>query len=127
MTGPMFVRQSLGKTRDCPLYRFERPRFLSTYGFSVRAAHTRASGCLLLGGTVIFTTEREALADLRQFRPHCAAMVTGTVAELMRNMGLDWSKPRSLALSTTGAPLGAVLREEVLRRLATEVIDLYLR
>ncbi len=125
MTAAMFVRQSIGKTRDCPLYRFERPRFLSTYGFQVRAAHTRASGCLLLGGTVIFTTEGAILADLRQFRPHCAAMVTGTVAEVMRSMPPDWPKPKSLALSTTGAPLGAELRAEVLRRLATEVIDLY--
>jgi long-chain acyl-CoA synthetase len=125
LTGAQFVRHSLGKTRDCPLDRYQHPRFLCAYSFAVRAAHTRATGCLHLGGTVIFTEQNTVLSDLSRYRPHCAAMLTGTVAAVMRSLPADYPKPEALALSTTGAPLGGTLRAEILRRLASEVIDLY--
>ena len=58
-----------------------------------------------------------------QHRPHCAAMVTGTVARADAPAAPAGRLPQSLALSTgaplstTGALLGGTLRDEVLRRL----------
>jgi len=116
---------AMGKTRDCPLHRFERPRFLTLYSFAVRAAHLRATGTIHLGGTVIFSRGTNIYADITRHRPHVVSLVVGALAETLRFMPARFRKPDALVLSTTGGALSPNLRRDALARLATDIIDIY--
>jgi len=124
-SGALLRRIADVKVRDCPLARFARPRLLTPFNLAVHGTHMGAMGCILRGGTAIFSEGAGIYGDIQRFRPDVAWMIVGLLGEVLRGMPTGFRKPERLAVTVTGGVLGAGLRAEALARLASEVTETY--
>ncbi len=94
-------------------------RFYVAAPFSVNTFYMRAVLCLRLGGSLV-------MGDLLMLRHATHTwMLPATIEQVMKTLPSDFVKPPKLEISTAGAPLMSAMRDRVLSRLATSIVNTY--
>jgi len=94
-------------------------RFYVAASFAVNTFYMRAVLCLRLGGSLV-------MGDLSMIQNATHTwMLPATIEQVMKTLPSDFLKPSRLEISTAGAPLMPAMRDRVLSRLATSIINTY--
>lgn len=100
-------------------------RYLITYPFSVATSYHAACACLWAGGTVIRDARAPLARILAAYKPTLLIFLPRALYGVLENLPADFPKPSFLVVRTMGASLAQPLRNRLLERLATEVVEGY--
>ncbi|MBL26671.1 MAG: hypothetical protein CMM50_03855 [Rhodospirillaceae bacterium] len=99
-------------------------RYLITYPFSVATSYHAACASLWAGGTVI--KDRSSLVGgLTSHDPTLLIFLPRALYGVLETLPADFAKPPFLVVRTLGASLPPAIRERLMERLATEVVEGY--
>jgi acyl-coenzyme A synthetase/AMP-(fatty) acid ligase len=104
------------------------PRFILLYDFPAQFACHRAYMTLQMGGTIIFSTHAAFLQDLQRYRANYTMLLVADAERMISQiaqMPEPFSKPEIFGMATAGAGLSARLREALLDKLASHLVDIY--
>jgi len=115
----------IGKTLSCmPAWLRAHPDYLCLYGFTVRAAHTRALLTLQCGGTIHLTAADALWAQISRGTGNYALFVSGDLERFVRSVPFGQAPP-SLYLDVIGSAVPPQLREQVCAKLTEHLVVTY--
>ena len=100
-------------------------RTLLTLPFNVRAVYEFVAACLRAGGTVVFDESKQWPQLLSSVPITHTIFLPVVLARLLDELPADFARPSHLTVLCFGAHLSPALRERAMKRLATDICDLY--
>jgi len=115
----------IGKTLfGMPAWLRAHPDYLCLYGFTVRAAHTRALLTLQCGGTIHLTAADALWAQISRGTGNYALFVSGDLERFVRSVPFGQAPP-SLYLDVIGSAVPPQLHEQVRAKLTEHLVVSY--
>lgn len=101
------------------------PKFIAYYDLTVEFVITRLFKKLWMGGTVIFSGPQRFFQDMKKYGANYTTLLVGDAERLASQVPPLFAKPDSFGIATAGAALTPRLRETLLQKFASHVVNTY--
>jgi len=101
------------------------PKFIAFYDLTVEFAINRLFKNLWMGGMTIFSGPQTFFQDITKHDANYTMLLVVDAERMIAQMPASFAKPKIFALSTLGTILTSRLRETILQKLASHVVNIY--
>lgn len=101
-----------------------RPRFLCQHHLTLRAAHLHIQECLQQGGTVLFVSPEDVLAQIEGGNADCVVFALGDIQQMIRHTRLP-PPEHKLRVGVFGAAVAPRLRQQIRDRMNARLVVNY--